>query len=408
MHALKSFIARDSFLAFADQVISSGTNFCLTLLLAQKLDIKSFGIYASIVLFLYLLVSITNALVIQPFQVIVVKIENKKQYITTLFLGIVLLLFIPPILIAILSQIFTKTGLFQVSPVDVICFVTGFLINDFFRKLLLGLSRIKEVFVMDILFLVLVALIFVLPKISLPQVLLFIGLSNLIATLPGFFFMVKNYQKPIIWRLFVREHLKQGKWLLSVAVVQWSSSNFFILVAGIYLGIEALGALRLVQSFFGIINIGLQTIENYFLPKIALLYHQNSTAAKNYLLRLTLTGACVFGVLTFLFFIFSNQIIVLAGGSKYQHYGYVIKMVAILYFFIFLGYPIRIIVRVLMLNKIFFTGYLLSFIASLATFHFLLHYSGLYGAVAGLIGNQIVMILYWRYQLNKKQFQLWK
>jgi hypothetical protein len=60
-----------------------------------------------------------------------------------------------------------------------------------------------------------------------------------------------------------------------------------------------------------------------------------------------------------------------------------------------------------MLNKIFFIGYLLSFITSLATFHFLLKYSGLYGAVTGLIINQI-MILYWRYQLHKKQFQLWK
>ncbi|MEL1253538.1 hypothetical protein AAEO57_07125 [Flavobacterium sp. DGU38] len=408
MDLLKAFIAKDSFLAFVDQVISSGTNFCLTILLAQKLDIKSFGLYSSIVLLLYLAVSIMNALIIQPFQVMVAKIEKRKQYITALFLGTVLLLCIPPVFIVILSLFFIKTSLFQVSAGVLICFVTGFLINDFFRKLLLGLSRIKEVLIMDILFLIFIPFVFVLDGIKLSQVLLIIGLSNLIVTLPGFLFMIKNYEKPAAWRLYAPAHIKEGKWLLSVAVVQWSSSNFFILVAGIYLGIEALGALRLVQSFFGIINIGLQTIENYFLPKIALLYHENVIAAKEYLLRLTFAGATVFGLLTLVFFIFSNQIIVMVGGQKYQYYGYVIKMVALLYFFIFLGYPIRIAVRILMLNKIFFTGYLFSFITSLVTFHFLLKYSGLYGAVTGLILNQIIMILYWKYQLHKKQFQLWK
>ncbi|MBE8726386.1 lipopolysaccharide biosynthesis protein [Flavobacterium hungaricum] len=408
MHTLKALIAKDSFLALADQVISSGTNFCLTLLLAQKLDIKSFGLYSSIVLLLYLAVSIMNALVIQPFQVMAVKVEKRKQYITALFLGIVLLLFIPPVFIVILSHFFIKNSLFQLGTGALICFVTGFLINDFFRKLLLGLFRIKAVLIMDILLLVLVVLILVLDTINLSQVLLIIGLSNLIAALPGFLFMIKNYEKPILWRLYAAAHLKEGKWLLSVAVVQWSSSNFFILTAGIYLGVEALGALRLVQSFFGIINIGLQTIENYFLPKIALLYHQNVTEAKEYLLRLTFTGAIIFGLLTLVFFIFSNQIIVMAGGQKYEHYGYVIKMIAVLYFFIFLGYPIRIAVRILMLNKIFFTGYLFSFITSLVTFHFLLRYSGLYGAVTGLIINQVIMVLYWKYQLHKKQFQLWK
>jgi len=408
MYAIKALLAKDPFLAFLDQVISSATNFCLTLVLAQRLDIKSFGLYSSIVLLLYLAVSVTNALVIQPFQVIVVKVEKRKQYITTLFLGTILLLLISSVLIMVVFQIFIKASEFQLGPGEMICFTTGFLINDFFRKLFLGLSRIKEVLIMDILFLILVVLVFALYEISLSEVLLIVGLCNLIATLPGFFFMMKNYQNPTVWRIFAKQHLKEGKWFLSVAVLQWSSSNFFILLAGVYLGIEALGALRLVQSFFGIINIGLQTIENYFLPKIALLYHQNKKIAKQYLFRLSSLGGFVFGVLTGVFFIFSNQIIVWVGGEKYHNYGYVIKMVAVLYFFIFLGYPLRILVRILMLNKIFFIGYLLSFLTSLASFHLLLKYSGLYGAVSGLMINQIIMILYWRYQLYKKQFQLWK
>lgn len=88
MSALKTLLFKDSFLALVDQAISSGTNFCLTLLIAQRLDIKSFGQYSSILLVAYLLLSINNALIIQPFQVTIAKTKTKEQYITVLFLGV--------------------------------------------------------------------------------------------------------------------------------------------------------------------------------------------------------------------------------------------------------------------------------------------------------------------------------
>ena len=137
-------------------------------------------------------------------------------------------------------------------------------------------------------------------------------------------------------------------------------------------------------------------------------FNENVANSKKYLLSITAYGAILFGVLLSILFLFSTDIIVLAGGTKYQEYGYVVKIIAVLYFFIFLSYPIRIAVRVLVLNKIFFVGYLLSFAFSILTFHFLLKYSGLYGAVSGLICNQIIMILYWQNQLTKNNFYLWK
>lgn len=408
MYAPKALLVKDPFLALVDQAVSSGTNFCLTLLMAQRLDIKSFGQYSSVLLAVYLLLSINSSLIIQPFQVTIAKTKIKEQYITALFLGLLIVLSLFFITLLIFYHLFNGKVLFDINFEPIVWFMFTFLVNDFFRKLFLGLSKIKEVLLMDVLYLVMAFSLLVIKQISLPQVLALTGTINLLSTIPGFAFMIKNYQKPVFWKMFAADHLKQAKWLLSTAVLQWCSSNFFILISGIYLGIEALGALRLVQSFFGIINIGLQTVENYFLPKIASIYADNADNAKSYLLKLTIVGALSFGVITFLLFIFSNQIIVLAGGLKYQHYGYVIKMISLLYFFIFLGYPIRIMIRILMLNEVFFTGYLLSFFTSLASFHFLLKYSGLYGAAAGLIINQVIMILYWQYQLNKNHFQLWK
>lgn len=410
MNAIKKIVFSPSILVLFDQAVFSGTNFLLTLFLAQKLDIKDFGLFSSMILVAYLGITATNALIIQPFQVSIGKILQKKGYYIFLFFGQMSLLLVLIFLVKLIALIFSTSIDYYALINPFLYFTIGLLIQDFFRKLLLGIGQIIYIISIDIAFLVLVMAFFYFLKneISLTNTLWIIGVSNLISSLPGLFFIVKNYQKPVSWKLFANNHIFQGKWLLSTAVLQWSSSNFFVLVSGVYLGIEALGALRLVQSFFGVINIALATVENYFLPKVALLYSENVAKAKKYLVEITLFGALFFGIFLSVFFVFSKEIIVLAGGEKYQNYAYVVKIISVLYFFIFLSYPIRIAVRVLVLNKIFFIGYLLSFAFSIVSFHFLLKYSGLYGAVLGLIINQIIMIVYWQSQLKKNQFQLWK
>ncbi len=413
MSLIKKILNSPSILVLADQAVYSGANFLLTLFLAQKLDIKSFGLFSTIVIVTYLVMSITNALIIQPFQVSISRLSEdskKKEYYVSLFLGLVVLLAFFMFIVKLLALFFPTQWAEIYKSNALICFVVGYIFQDFFRKFFLAISKVLPTFIIDVVFLILVVIGFYVFKnsINLVSVLYIIGIANVLSSIPGLCFLARNYKSPVCWKSFLQDHIFQGKWLFSVAVLQWCSSNFFVLISGVYLGIEALGALRLVQSFFGIINIVLQTVENYFLPKVAALYNQNVAAAKKYLLQITLYGAILFGLLLSVLFVFSNPIIVLAGGDKYNSYGYVVKIIAILYFFIFLSYPIRIAVRVMVLNKIFFIGYLLSFISSVLTFHFLLKYSALYGAVAGLIINQIIMILYWQNQLKKNHFILWK
>ncbi|MEI7508157.1 MAG: hypothetical protein WCJ62_01690 [Flavobacterium sp.] len=397
-------------LVLFDQAVYSGTNFLLTLFLAQKLDIRNFGLFSTIVLITYLIMSITNALIIQPFQVSIGKISKKKEYYVSLFLGLVALLSLFMFLVKLLVLFLPKENLYVLYTNPFICFVFGYLFQDFFRKVFLAIANIKTVIIIDFLFLVIIFIGFYISRsnITLYNSLLILGLANIISSIPGVYFLIKNYKKPFSWKLFLGNHIIQGKWLFSVAILQWSSSNFFVLISGVYLGIEALGALRLVQSFFGIINVVLQTVENYFLPKVAISYNENIAKAKKYLIEITVYGSILFGILLTILFVFSERIIVLAGGIQYKDYAYVVKLITVLYFFIFLSYPVRIAIRVLVLNKIFFYGYLFSFITSLLTFHFLLKYASLYGAVTGLILNQIIMIFYWQNQLKKNNFLLWK
>ena len=407
---MKKLALSPTVLVLFDQGLSSGANFLLTLFLAQKLDIQNFGLFSSIVLVGYLIMSITNALIIQPFQVSIVKVVQKKQYYVFLFLGMLALLFIVIFLVQIMIFFLPIPIEYSVSINAFLCFIIGLLINDFFRKFFLALNKITSAIIIDAVFLVLTVVFFYLFKdaVQLPNALWIIGTANIVSAFYGIFFIIKNYETPKSWKTFTANHASQGKWLFSVAILQWCSTNFFVLVSGIYLGIQALAALRLVQSFFGILNVALQTVENFVLPKVSHIYNENVAAAKKYLLKITFGGAILFGIVLSVFFLFSEEIIVLAGGEKYREYGYVVKIIAVLYFFIFLSYPVRIAVRVMVLNKIFFYGYLLSFLSSVVTFHFLLKYSGLYGAVGGLIINQLIMIVYWQNQLKKNHFLLWK
>ncbi|MCP2871650.1 hypothetical protein, partial [Salmonella enterica] len=66
-------------------------------------------------------------------------------------------------------------------------------------------------------------------------------------------------QESVVWNVFFRYHRKEGLWLGLVSLVQWGSANLFIVPMGLFVSIESLGAFRLVQSLFGVLNILFQT-----------------------------------------------------------------------------------------------------------------------------------------------------
>lgn len=404
---INTLISNDSFLVMVDQSLYSGANFILTFYLAKQLNTTEFGVFSALVIATYLGLTFANALIIQPFQVSITTIANKKEYFVFLFFTLLVLLTILICFTYSFSLYFNKLipNLFAI-----IFFITTYIFQDFFRKLGLGIQKIKWVLSMEFLFLLGITIGFYMPflNLDLNTSLIIIAISNLISSSAGILFIVTVFKPPKKWRAYLKFHINQAKWLLSVATLQWASSNFIILLSGVYISIEALGALRLVQSFFGVLNIMLQTVESYFLPKIAALYHENKKKAKQYLLKITSYGAFIFGSILIFIYAFASKLIILTGGIQYRKYVFVVQIMTFLYFFIFISYPIRIMIRVMLLNRVFFIGYLISFIFSLATFHVLLQFWGLSGALLGLILNQIIMIGYWQIQLKKNQFLLWK
>lgn len=410
---LNNIVTNNRSIVLADQVVFSGNSFLTTLLMARILTPTNFGVYASIILFVYLVISIINAIIMQPLQVTLSKIAKKPPYIAFSFwLQLCLLLFALLGVVFILSLEIPFFVLYNDLGFGIIFLAFGFVMQDYFRKLFLACGQLKHALQVDtltaILHFVILIFAFLFVEYTLLDIMFYLGIAYIPAIVLGIFYIQPKLYKISTWEFYMIKHIHQAKWLLMTAVVQWWSSNLFVVASGIFLGIKALGAFRLVQSIFGVFNILLQTFENYVLPQASILLENSHDQAKTYIKKIGVKSSILFGLVLFPVFIFSKYIIVLIGGSAYAEYSFVVKGMSILYFFIFLGYPIRIAIRVLILNRNFFMGYVFSLLFSLLSFNYLLKEWGLIGAIVGLIVSQLIVLSYWQFILVKKNFILWK
>jgi O-antigen/teichoic acid export membrane protein len=413
MSKLKSILASKKTLVLADQAISSGSSFCATFLLARMLLVEEFGLYSGVVLAIYLLISASNALVVQPLQVSLATVTDTRSYLNFAFWFQLATNFLVVVGVFIIGKFnFYLFATFNPYTFQIALLVFAFLLHDFFRKVFLATDNLSHALWIDSVagFSQVAMLFFTMMtgNLNLPGALYISGFSYLTGSLVGVYLLSPGIQFGVMLTGFLRNHLTQGKWLLLTGVTQWWSGNLFVVASGVFLGPVALGAFRLVQSLFGVLNVLLQSFENYVLPQAARLFQSSFEESKEYLRSISLKSALLFGAVLSILFLFSQNIIQLAGGDKYLPFAYVIKGMAVLYFIIFVGYPVRMAVRMMVMNHIFFMGYLITFFFSLLTVNVLLREWQLWGAIVGLIANQIILISFWQYFLYKKQFLLWR
>ena len=402
-----------NFIVLLDQGLFSGGSFITTLLLARILSPFDFGVFSSLLLFNYALISGLNALVIQPFQVSLSKKNDRKSYVFfTFVLQQILLLLVLLVLTFISTFKFEFLNDFSEITFYILLYFFGFINHDYFRKIFLAKGEVSKATLLDfITVLIQVALLLVLwnnGDKGFVNVIEYLSFSYIPGIILSLILISKKTPSFIQLKDYLNDHFHQGKWLLLTSITQWWSSNLFVVSSGVFLGVTTLGAFRLVQSLFGILNLVLQTFENFVLPETSRRYAISVDSAKKYLRGITIKSSVLFGSMLFFLFIFSDFVISLVGGEKYLPFSYIVKGMSVLYLFIFIGYPVRISIRILILNRVFFTGYLLSFIFSLLSFNFLLGHFGVNGAILGLIFSQIITLIYWQFILVKHKFILWK
>lgn len=411
MGYLKYTIKSPRVLALADQAIFSGNSFLVTILLARLATPELFGLFAGWVLGIYLAVSLISGLVIQPYQVMISQVEDSKSYQYFVFIMQLSCVLLMLLIAGLVFQYSAVLADFSEFKEPLLLYAFGFMLHDFFRKSFLAQQQLLQVLLLDFLLFIIQIVVLVSSGIASFS---FFTLIQLLALsyLPGLVFAIifasKKWKNSIKWKKYLHLHYQQGKWLFLSAMVQWWSGNLFVVASGMYLGVAALGAFRLVQSLFGVLNVLFQTFENYALPQTAYLMTQSHIAAQKYLKKLSMQSMVLMASVLIAIFLLSDYIIVWAGGEQYVNYGFLVKGMAVLYLLIFVGYPVRLAIRALLLNKHFFIGYSLSLIFSLLSFRFMLHNFELMGALAGLMASQLILISFWQFILVKNKFLLWK
>jgi len=409
---LKSTLFTDKTKVILDQALYSGTTFLIILIFARTLQTYDFGVFVSIQLYTFLLMSISSAFVVQPMQVLYGTYKENKSYLSAtvlMQLGVMLITFFAVCFIYFLDRYYDFGWSMVLFPAGAYAIAT--MLFDYVRKRLLVENKMNKLVVIELLVTfsqIAAAAISYFLELSISQVLLLMTLGFLPSIVFFIGYLINSTYIKTESLDFLKTHFKQAQWLAPTAIVQWLTSNFFVATSGLILGVEALGAFRLVQTLFGLINVLLQGIESYVLPQASIRFQQSKQVAYEYLKTLIVKTIFPVVIILLVMFVFADQIILLAGGKAYITYGFVIRWMVILYVIILINYPVRMLIRLHEMNHLFLSGYIISFALSLSTASYLLSNFQLTGAIIGLGLNQLVLFVIWQYSLHKKERSLWK
>jgi len=391
-------------LLIGDQSLMSAAGFLSNFLLAWKLQLDGYGVYALVYLGMMLLMSLQQALFIQPAQVFLSKLSPKGQQ---KYIGAILVFALPIIIgVAAIFEFVFKLIYSPDLPQGILFLVSSIWLSaDLFRKLCIIIKPGLSLILIDALNVVLFSgLILIFSPASPASALLILGISSLSGLL--FLFVIKPIQSGKRMKgYFLKRTSATAGWMVITAGVQWSSSNYLLMAAGVWISAASLGLLRLTQYLFGLLNIFLQAYENYAVPKVAA---WTGVAAKksSYVLRVSAAFLLpVAGLLILLtaLFPFIAKLITPEVIQEPLH-----LWIALLYVLILIAYPIRVLIRASGYNQIYFAAHVAALVLTLTTAKFFIENYLSIGIIIGMIFSQLLMTLIWIIFLYRKKHLAWK
>ena len=402
-------------LVLVDQIMVSGCNFLLGIILVRAIGLEEYGLFALIWMCVLFALGINQAFITKPLLSIAPKLKNKEQndYLAGLhaiqyllngvFFGIAFLLY------AGAKLFFANEFTSYIPLISIIIFCQT--VHDFYRKTYLIKDRIFKVLLLDVvLYLGQIIGVFTLlffGKLTLTTALFVILAANLLSVLFGKYsltFSLLNYKKILI------RHFHFSKWLLGTSVLQWLSGNYFIIVGASILGTSAVGAIRMVQNVMGLCHILFLAMESIIPIEAARQYQaEGESSLIQYLIKITKKSGLGFSLMLLVIGLFAGPILTLIYGATAANHAYIVVAYTLLYFLVFIGHPFRFYLRTIEQTSPIFYAYCFGALFSLSCAYPLLDHLGMYGLLFGLIFTQLINILtYYFFSIKTKNFSVQK
>jgi O-antigen/teichoic acid export membrane protein len=188
-----------------------------------------------------------------------------------------------------------------------------------------------------------------------------------------------------------QRHWRISRWLGASSLLQWTSGNLFLIAAPVYYGAAAAGVLKASQNLMGVTHVWFQGLDNVVPVETARRLREGGVHS---MLTYTRSILLKWGGMTLLFAILMAASptlwLRLMYGPEMAQYGYILRLYALLYVFVFLGGPLRAGLQALEFTVPIFWSYLavtafaFSFAVPMAK------WLGLSGSLLGLLGTQIL------------------
>ena len=189
-----------------------------------------------------------------------------------------------------------------------------------------------------------------------------------------------------------RRHWKFSRWLVAKAILQWFSSNYFLIAAGALLGTGALGALKAAQTVLGVLHVFFLAMENAVPVRAArILVTEGLGSLTRYMERLAWIGTGFTLATSLILLTWPGVLLGLLYGETSPELETALRGFAILYVFVFEVAVLQLLLRTLERTRPIFTAFAVNAVLSIFVAYPLVEAFGLIGAVAGMVGQQLLM-----------------
>ena len=396
--------AQKGYLSVLDQAVVSGSNFLTLLLLGRAVSPSEFGEFVLAWTTLMILMSIQNALILTPMAVLAPQKtgSERMRYYGSLSVVQAALAGLLGCFLVALPALFPVFGLKTAGGAQIFSlmgFVSiFFLCQEWMRRVLISELEVKKALVNDIV----THAVRMSGLLSLSSQEWLTGTNGTaVLGISAFAGCVAGYEQvkdrvSVVLRRFKKDFIESwhfGKWVLAEIVPYTLSVQGYTYMTAAYIDLASAAALAACQNVLNGANVLLLALVNVSSPEASRRYAQGGeTALREFMIKTAaLAGIPVAGFYC-LASLFPERILALLYKERYAGYGVLIVLCSVYFSISFVNRVLQVYLNAKRLPQAGFAAKTAALLLMLILAHPLLRYYGLYGASAGTIITQVIVL----------------